>query len=116
VDEFDTPDFRVTDATGHPVIPVDAHVRLAAFENNGGLRILRRGYSYTDGIDPVRGSLDAGLFFIAFMKHPDQFITLQRKLGASDALVEYIAHVGSAVFACPPGLSETARWGDDLFT
>jgi len=33
------------------VIPADAHIRLAAHENNGGLRILRRGYSFTDGID-----------------------------------------------------------------
>ena len=116
IDEFDAPAFDVTDTTGQPVIPADAHIRLAAFENNGGLRILRRGYSYTDGIDPVRGSLDAGLFFIAFMRHPEQFITLQRKLGASDALVEYIAHVGSAIFACPPGITQDAHWGDDLFT
>ena len=32
-----------------------------------------------------------------------QFVAIQRRLGASDALDEYIKHVGSAVFAVPPG-------------
>ena len=82
-DEFDTPDFAAKGADGEPVIPTDAHIRLAAHENNGGLRILRRGYSFTDGIDPDTGELDAGLFFIAYQKDPrTQFVPLQRKLGA----------------------------------
>ena len=68
---------------GQPVIPADAHIRLASPEENDGTRILRRGYSYTDGIDPVRGTLLGGLFFIAFMKNPAQFIKLQRKLGVA---------------------------------
>src|SRR5262249_47299335 len=38
---------------GEPVIPLDAHIRLAAPEENDGIRLLRRGYSFTDGIDPV---------------------------------------------------------------
>ena len=50
--EFDTAELPATGADGQPVIPPDAHIRLAAHENNGGLRILRRGYSFTDGIDP----------------------------------------------------------------
>ena len=42
---------------------------------NGGQKILRRGYSYTDGIDPDTGLLDAGLFFIAYQKDPrKQFV------------------------------------------
>jgi deferrochelatase/peroxidase EfeB len=112
--EFDTPDFGATGADGQPVIPVDAHVRLASPEENAGLRILRRGYSYTDGIDPVRGTLLGGLFFIAFMKRPAQFIQLQQRLGVHDALNEYIKHTGSALFACPPGLSRGQHWGDGL--
>ena len=51
------------------------------------------------------GTLLGGLFFIAFMKDPSQFITLQQKLGADDALNEYIQHTGSALFACPPGIA-----------
>lgn len=37
------------------MIPVDAHIRLASRKSNNGIQILRRGYSFTDGIDPVRG-------------------------------------------------------------
>jgi deferrochelatase/peroxidase EfeB len=68
--EFTRPDFAARDARGQPVIPADAHLRLASFEHNGGTRILRRGYSFTDGIDTGTGTLLGGLFFIAFMKEP----------------------------------------------
>ena len=34
---------------------------------------------------------------------------------ATDALNEYIQHVGSGVFAVPPGVSENGFWGDTLF-
>jgi deferrochelatase/peroxidase EfeB len=113
--EFTTPDFAVTDTAGTPVIPATSHIRLASHEQNDGLRILRRGYSYTDGIDPQRGTLVGGLLFLAYMKSPAQFIELQTKLGHHDALNEYISHVGSALFACPPGLSPGQSWGDVLF-
>ncbi|HXP53542.1 MAG TPA: iron uptake transporter deferrochelatase/peroxidase subunit [Streptosporangiaceae bacterium] len=113
--EFTTPDFNTKAADGlGTVIPAHAHIRLASFENNGGTRILRRGYSFTDGIDPQAGTLLGGLFFIAFMKNPSQFIKLQNHL-AADALNEYIQHTGSAVFACPPGISKGQKWGDGLF-
>jgi deferrochelatase/peroxidase EfeB len=113
--EFTTPDFNAKGDQSQPVIPSDAHIRLASHEENGGLRLLRRGYSYTDGIDSVRGTLLGGLFFIAFMKDPQQFITLQQKLGTNDALNEYIQHTGSALFAIPPGISPGRHWGDGLF-
>jgi deferrochelatase/peroxidase EfeB len=112
--EFTTPDFAANAASGLPAIPAHAHIRLASFEHNGGTRILRRGYSFTDGIDPQAGTLLGGLFFIAFMKNPAQFVQLQRSL-ASDALNEYIQHTGSGVFACPPGLRPGQHWGDQLF-
>ena len=113
--EFSTPDFAASGADGQPAIPADAHIRLASPEHNGGTRILRRGYSFTDGIDPQTGTLLGGLFFIAFMKNPGQFVRLQRSL-AADALNEYIHHTGSGVFACPPGLRPGQHWGDTLFT
>jgi deferrochelatase/peroxidase EfeB len=104
--EKDIPDFAAKTGSGDPVIADDAHIALVAHENNDGVRILRRGYSFTDGIIASRGELDAGLFFIAFQQDPRrQFVTLQRKLGAHDALNEYIQHVGSGLFACPPGVS-----------
>ena len=84
---------------------MDAHIRLAAPENNDGTAILRRSYSYTDGMDSRTGMLDAGLFFIAYMRSPAQFVRLQSQLGAHDALNEYIQHTSSALFACPPGVA-----------
>ncbi|MHA6758551.1 iron uptake transporter deferrochelatase/peroxidase subunit [Streptacidiphilus sp. PAMC 29251] len=113
--EFDTPNFSAKDASGEAVIPMDSHVRLAAPENNQGLRILRRGYSYTDGIDPVTAQLVGGLFFLAYMKSPDQFVTLQRILGKHDALNEYIKHVSGGLFVSPPGLTAGKDWGSQLF-
>jgi deferrochelatase/peroxidase EfeB len=113
--EFTTPNFHARGSDGSYLIPPDAHIRLASRESNDGIQILRRGYSYTDGIDPQLGTLLAGLFFIAYMKDPQQFVTIQNRLGASDALNEYIQHTGSGLFACPPGLRQGQRWGDDLF-
>jgi deferrochelatase/peroxidase EfeB len=103
---------------GKPVIPLDAHIRLAAPSTNAGQRILRRGYSYTDGIDPETGLLDAGLFFICFQQDPrTQFVAIQHRLGSSDALNEYIRHTGSAVFAVPRGLTGPGDWwGKHLLT
>ncbi|MFF9404198.1 iron uptake transporter deferrochelatase/peroxidase subunit [Streptomyces anandii] len=88
----------------------DAHVRLAHPDANGGITILRRGYSFTDGTDGL-GRLDAGLFFLAYQRDVRKgFIPLQRRLAAHDALNEYIQHVGSAVFAIPPGVRDANDW------
>ncbi len=115
--EFDKVDLAAKTTSGKPVIPADAHIRLASPESHGGQKLLRRGYSYTDGNDPATGQLDAGLFFIAFQQDPrKQFVPIQRMLGRHDALNEYIKHVGSAVFAVPPGVSAVGDWfGRSLF-
>lgn len=112
--EHDPLDFTAKGIDGLPTLPLKAHVRLAAPETNKGVAILRRGYSYTDGIDPDSGQLDAGLFFIAYQRDPEQFATLQRRLGSVDALNEYIRHTGSAVFAVPPGVRPGGFLGDGL--
>ncbi|MDC0768330.1 iron uptake transporter deferrochelatase/peroxidase subunit [Streptomyces sp. HD] len=93
----------------------DAHVRLAHPESNDGATILRRGYSFTDGTDGL-GRLDAGLFFLAYQRDPRTgFIRIQRNL-AIDSLNEYIQHVGSALFAVPPGVRDKDDWwGRTLF-
>jgi deferrochelatase/peroxidase EfeB len=78
------------------------------------VRNLARGYSFTDGIVPETGTLDGGLFFIAYMRDPAQFVRLQQSL-TGDALNEYIRHVSSAVFVCPPGLRPGQDWGGVLF-
>lgn len=114
--EFDTPDFTARRGDGSHVIPDDAHIRLAARETNGGIQILRRAYNYTSGVDLSTGELDAGLFFVCYQRSPAQFATLQRKLGSASGLGEYIQHVSSAVFACPPGLGEGEWWGQRLLS
>ena len=72
--EFDPVNLEATKGGRQPVIPADAHIRLAAPATNGGQKILRRGYSYTDGTDPATGQLDAGLFFIAYPEGPAQAV------------------------------------------
>jgi deferrochelatase/peroxidase EfeB len=115
-EEHDPADLRARQADGTPVIPADAHIRLAAHASNAGARILRRGYSFTDGIDPVTGQLDGGLFFIGYQRDPrTAFIPIQRRLAGHDALNEYIVHTGSAVFVCPPGVASGGWIGETLF-
>jgi deferrochelatase/peroxidase EfeB len=114
-EEFDPPNLAAEKSNGTAVIPTDAHIRLASPEFNDAQRILRRGYSFTDGVVERLGELDAGLFFICFQRDPQrQFVAIQRRLGASDALGEYISHVGSAVFAVPPGAGHGGYVGDSL--
>ncbi len=112
-DEFDPVDLNAKGPDGLPLIPVDSHVRLARKDPDE--RILRRGYSFTDGMDSRTGQLDAGLFFIAFQRDPrKQFVPLQSRLGQNDRLTEYIQHTGSAVFACPPGIGRGGYVGEPL--
>ena len=94
------------------LLPVDSHVRLA---KEVGLPILRRSYSYSDGIDPKTGQFDAGLLFIAFQKDPDRFVKIQTNLGADDKMNEYVTHIGSGLFACFGGVKEGGYIGQDLF-
>jgi deferrochelatase/peroxidase EfeB len=113
-DEFDLADYAALRPDGQPVIDVNAHIRLASAENLGGVRVLRRGYNFVDGSDGT-GHLNAGLFFLAFMRDPQrQFVPMQRALANQDEMMEYLEHTGSAVFACPPGLAEGAYWGQAL--
>jgi deferrochelatase/peroxidase EfeB len=99
-DEFTAPDFAATDAAGKARIDERSHVRLAHPDFNGGIRILRRGYNFVDGNTDL-GRLNAGLFFLSFQRSPDRYITVQRAL-ATDAMGEYLKHVGSGLWAVPP--------------
>ncbi|MCW2522302.1 MAG: Twin-arginine translocation pathway signal, partial [Frankiales bacterium] len=112
--EHTTPTFSAVDATGKPVIAANAHLRLTHPANNGGVTMLRRGYSYDDGLR-ADGSPNAGLFFQAFQTDPHAvFVPIQRKLAASDALSSFIRHESSALFAIPPGASQGGWVGETL--
>jgi deferrochelatase/peroxidase EfeB len=114
--EFDTVDFAAKGADGGPLIKSDAHVRLAHPSTNGDAHLLRRGYNFVDGSDGL-GRLDAGLFFIAYQRDPrKQFVPVQTRLAKSDALNEYIKHISSGLWACPPGMRDAGDyWGRALF-
>jgi deferrochelatase/peroxidase EfeB len=113
--EFDEFDFGAGGEDNDPVIAPEAHVRLAHPSMNNDARMLRRGYNFVDGSDGL-GRLDAGLFFLAYQRDPHtQFVPVQNNLARSDVLNEYIRHVGSALFACPPGVRAGGWWGQALF-
>jgi deferrochelatase/peroxidase EfeB len=96
-------------------LPKTSHVRLAHPDENNGVRILRRGYSFVDGSDGF-GHLDAGLFFLAYQRDPRTgFVPIQTSLARSDAMNEYIRHTGSSSWACPPGVGPGGWWGETLF-
>lgn len=115
-EEFTAPDFGIKGRDGEPLIAVDSHVRLAHADQNNGVKMLRRGYNYTDGSDGL-GHLDAGLFFIAFVKDPrTHYVPMQMAMAKSDKLaLEYLKHTGSGLFAVPPGIKAGGFIGEGLF-
>ena len=114
--EFTAPNFSVKGSDDQPLVPMDAHVRLAHPTQNSGVRILRRGYNFADGNDEL-GHLDAGLFFIAYVRDPDkQYIPMQAKLSADDGRREYLVHTGSGLFAVPPGAPRGGFVGELVFS
>src|SRR5215208_4381524 len=79
--EFDQPDFTMKGRGDEPLVATDAHVRMVHSDNNGGAKMLRRGYNFVDGSNGL-GRMDAGLFFLAFLRDPrTHFIPIQTKIG-----------------------------------
>lgn len=123
--EFDALDLGAVDKDGNPLIPENAHARLSNDSTNNGAQILRRGYSYNDSTDfyierwpPWRQETeyDAGLIFIAHQSDPRTgFIPINERLSKFDMLNQFTTHVGSAIFACPPGAAEGSFIGAGLF-
>ncbi len=111
------PDFAATStassASGSTAIDARSHVRLAHPDVNDGTRILRRGYNYVDGNTEL-GRLDAGLFFLSYQRSPAQFIGLQKAL-STDLMNEYVTHIGSGLWAVPPGAAKGSYIGAGLF-
>ena len=113
--EFTPLDLTMKGSNG-PLIPVDSHVSVVSPERNEGVRMLRRGYNFVDGSNPL-GGLDAGLFFIAYVRDPrTHFIPLQSKMASNDAMMEYLQFTSSAVFAVPAGTQPGQYVGQALFT
>jgi deferrochelatase/peroxidase EfeB len=123
--ETDPLKLDAVDKDGEPVTPENAHVRLAAPETNGGAQILRRSYSYDNGVSLVAErwppwrqgmELDAGLLFICFQKDPRAgFTKLFDRMAKFDMLNQFVTHVGGGLFACPPGAPAGGYLGQALF-
>jgi deferrochelatase/peroxidase EfeB len=123
--EFDPPDLDAVGKDGDPVIPESAHIRLAAAASNDGAQILRRPYSYNDGVDfiterwpPWRQGMeyDTGLFFVCYQRDPRTgFIKIFDKTSKLDMLNQFVTHTGGGLFACPGGVAEGEFVGQRLF-
>ncbi len=123
--EFDPPDLTATGNDGDLLIPESAHIRLAAAANNEGAQILRRPYSYNDGVDftierwaPWRQGVeyDAGLLFVCYQRDlRTGFIKIFDKLAKFDMLNQFVTHTGGGLFACPGGIAEEGFIGQRLF-
>jgi deferrochelatase/peroxidase EfeB len=113
-EERTAPEFAMPGSDG-PVIARDAHVRVVHPDQNGGVRMLRRGYNFVDGTDAL-GGLDGGLFFLAYVRDPrTHFIPVQTRMAKVDALMEYLKVTGSALFAVPAGVGPGENVGQALF-
>jgi deferrochelatase/peroxidase EfeB len=123
--EFDALDLDATDHDGNPLIAENAHVRLAAPQSNGGATILRRGYSYDNGVSMVAErwppwrhamELDAGLLFICYQRDPRTgFIRIFDRMSKFDMLNQFVTHIGGGMFACPGGVQAGQFVGQALF-
>ena len=113
------------DAEGNPVVPELSHAALSAPENNDGAQILRRAFSYDNGIARIAErwppwrqhmTFDAGLLFQCYQKDlRTGFIKIFARMAQLDMLQQFTTHVGSAVFAIPPGVRPGQYLAQDLF-
>jgi deferrochelatase/peroxidase EfeB len=123
--EFDALDLEANDADGNPVIPENSHVRLGAPAQNDGAQILRRSYSYDNGLSftaerwpPWHQGMefDAGLIFMCYQSDPRKgFIKIFEKMSKFDMMNQFVTHVGGGLFACPPGVCAGGYVGETLF-
>ena len=123
--EFEPIDLNANDKDGNPVIAENAHTRLAAPQSNDGAQILRRAYSYDNGLSFVAErwppwrqglELDAGLFFVCYQRDPRTgFIKIFDRMSKFDMLNQFVTHIGGGLFACPGGCKPGGYVGQALF-
>ncbi|WP_206243438.1 iron uptake transporter deferrochelatase/peroxidase subunit [Novosphingobium terrae] len=123
--EFEPLRLDAVDADGNPVIPENSHTRLGAPQVNDGAQILRRAYAYDNGVahiaerwPPWRQGvmMDAGLMFLAWQRDPRTgFVKIFENMAKFDMMNQFVTHIGSGLFACPPGARAGGYVGETLF-
>jgi len=105
--------FDAVDANGLPVIPQDAHIRVAHAPTTAEM-ILRRPYSYDNGMHD--GTNDVGLLFAAYARDPrTSFVPMQQRIAESDAFNRWNTTIGSAAYLLPAGAREGGYLAEGLF-
>ena len=124
--ELDPIDLDAVDKDGNPLIPENSHVRLGAPAKNDGAQVLRRSYSYDNGLGfvaerwpPWRQGMefDAGLLFVCYQRDPRTgFVKIFETMSKFDMMNQFVTHIGGGLFACPPGAAPGHFIGEALFS
>ena len=108
--ELDPVDLEALAPNGLPIIPRDAHIRVA-HANSPAEMIMRRPYNFDDGF--TDGIPDIGQIFAAYTKNPAlSFIPMQERLAESDAMNRWITTIGSAAYLVLPGIDSGQFLGE----
>lgn len=123
--EMDPLDLKAVDQDGNPITAEISHAAMAAPENNDGAQILRRAYSYDNGLIHVAErwppwlqttTFDAGLLFECYQRDPRSgFVKIFAKMSQLDMLNQFTTTVGSGLFAIAPGAKPGEYIGQRLF-
>ncbi len=112
-DEFTAVDRTAVDEKGFPVIAPNAHAARAQ-ARSGEERMFRRPFNYIYEADPA-AEPEQGLLFAAYQADlGTAFVPVQKRLDENDALNTWITHIGSAVYAIPPGIAQGEYPGQGL--
>lgn len=123
--EFDSLELTRVDSQGNTIITENSHAAMSAPESNEGAEILRRAFNYDNGIAKIAErwppwrqltTFDAGLLFQCYQRDPRTgFTKIFAKMAQIDMLNQFTTHVGSGLFACPPGVNNGQYIGQQLF-
>ena len=124
--ESDSLDLDAIDKEGNLITAENSHASISAPERNDGAQILRQSFSYDNGIARIAErwppwrqvvTFDAGLLFQCYQRDPRTgFIKLFAKMSQIDMLNQFTTHVGSGLFACPPGARSGEFIGQGFFS
>lgn len=97
-------------------VPRRSHIRLANPRIPETGRILRRGFSYRNGVDVTSATLDQGLLFVAYQRSlRTGFLAAQARLDG-EPLEDYVKPVGGGLFLVLPGPGTDGWLGERLLT